>query len=128
VLTPGTTPIAVGEPFLGRLPLPTVPCYPPDHTLDSATVETRRRHPEAQGIDFSRAMFADITAGIVIPTLVEHCTADRPDLIVFEGMNSGAGATANLLGIPAAAYSISLGGPMFYPMLHQATVGYQRDA
>ena len=120
--------IAIGEPFLGRLPLPTVPCYPPDHSLDSTTEETRRRHPEAHGVDFSRAMFADVTAGIVMPTLIEHCTADRPDLIIFEGMNSGAGAAANLLGIPAAAYSISLGGPMFYPVLHQATVGYQRDA
>jgi hypothetical protein len=120
--------VSVGEPFLGRLPLPTVPCYPPEHNLDSAMEETRRRHPEAHGVDFSRAMFADVTAGEVILTLIEHCTADRPDLIIFEGMNSGAGVTAHVLGIPAAAYSISLGGPIFYPMLHQATVGYQRDA
>jgi UDP:flavonoid glycosyltransferase YjiC (YdhE family) len=120
--------IAVGEPFLGRLPLRTVPCYPPDHNLGSTTEETRRRHPDKHGVDFSRAMFADVTAGEVIPTLIEHCTADRPDLIIYEGMNTGAGVTADVLGIPAAAYAIGLSSSVFFSYLHPATVGYHRDA
>jgi UDP:flavonoid glycosyltransferase YjiC (YdhE family) len=120
--------IAVGEPFLGRLPLPTVPCYPPHHGLDSTTEETRRRHPDAHGVDFSRAMFADVTAGEVIPTLIGHCTADRPDLIIYEGMNTGAGVAADVLGIPAAAYAIGLASSVFFSHLHPATVGYHRDA
>jgi UDP:flavonoid glycosyltransferase YjiC (YdhE family) len=119
--------IAVGEPFLGRLPLPTVPCYPPHHDLDSTTEETRRRHPDLQGVDLSRAMFADVTAGEVIPTLIEHCTADRPDLIIFEGMNTGAGVAAHVLGIPSAAYAIGLSSWIFFGILHPATVGYHRD-
>ena len=120
--------IAVGEPFLGRLPLPTVPCYPPHHDLDSATQETRRRHPDKHGVDFSRAMFADVTAGEVIPTLIEQCTTDRPDLIIYEGMNTGAGVTADVLGIPAAAYAIGLASSVFFSHLHPATVDYHRDA
>ena len=119
--------IAVGEPFLGRLPLPTVPCYPPHHDLDSATQETRRRHPDKHGVDFSRAMFADVTAGEVIPTLIEQCTTDRPDLIIYEGMNTGAGVTADVLGIPAAAYAIGLASSVFFSHLHPATVDYHRD-
>jgi UDP:flavonoid glycosyltransferase YjiC (YdhE family) len=120
--------IAVGEPFLGGLPLPTVPCYPPHHDLDSATQETRRRHPDKHGVDFSRAMFADVTAGEVIPTLIEQCTTDRPDLIIYEGMNTGAGVTADVLGIPAAAYAIGLASSVFFSHLHPATVDYHRDA
>jgi hypothetical protein len=120
--------VAVGEPFLGRLPLPTVRCYPPGHNLDSATEETRRRYPEAHGIDFSRAMFADVTAGEVIPTLIEHCTADRPDLIIYEGMNTGAGVTADVLAIPAAAYAIGLASSVFFSHLHPATIDYHREA
>jgi hypothetical protein len=54
--------IATGEPFLRRLPVPTVPGYPQDLQLDLAIQETKRRHPDLHGNIFSMAMFADVTA------------------------------------------------------------------
>ena len=118
--------IASGPPFLGRLPLPTVPGYPADVELDWAIQEARRRHPELHDQDFSMAMFADVTAETVAPTMIEQGERLRPDLVIYEAMNTGAGVAANVLGIPAAAYSIALVS-FIYPALHTATVGYQRD-
>ena len=118
--------IATGKPFLDRLPLPTVPGYPTNFELDWAIQEAKRRHPELHGVEFSMAMFADVTAEQVAPTMIEQCEAMRPDLVIFEGMNTGAGVAASVLGIPAATYAIGLMSAV-YAMLHSATVGYQRD-
>jgi UDP:flavonoid glycosyltransferase YjiC (YdhE family) len=118
--------IASGPPFLGRLPLPTVPGYPPDLELDWAIEEARRRHPELHGQDFSMVMFADVTAEAVAPTMIEQCERLRPDLVIYEAMNTGGGVAANVLGIPVAAYGIGLVS-FIYGSLHGATVGYQRN-
>jgi hypothetical protein len=118
--------IATGKPFLDRLPVPTVPGYPTNLQLDWAIQEAKRRHPDLQGVDFSMAMFADVTAEQVAPTMIEQCERMRPDLVIFEGMNTGAGVAASVLGIPAATYAIALMSGV-YAMLHPATVGYQRD-
>jgi UDP:flavonoid glycosyltransferase YjiC (YdhE family) len=118
--------IASGSPFLGRLPLPTVPGYPPNLELDWAIQEARRRHPDLHDQDFSMAMFADVTAESVAPTMIEQCERLRPDLVIYEAMNTGAGVAASLLGIPAAAFAILLASS-FYGSLHAATVGYQRS-
>ena len=77
--------IATGKPFLDRLPLPTVPGYPTDLELDWAIQEARRRHPDLHGVEFSMAMFADVTAEQVAPTMIEQCERIRPDLVIFEG-------------------------------------------
>jgi UDP:flavonoid glycosyltransferase YjiC (YdhE family) len=118
--------IATGEPFRNRLPLPTVPGYPATLELDWAIQEARRRHPDLHGAEFSMAMFADVTAEQVAPTMIEQCEQTRPDLVIFEGMDTGAGVAASVLGIPAAAYAIALVSSV-YSMLHPATVSYQRD-
>jgi len=118
--------IATGKPFLDRLPLPTVPGYPTNLELDWAIQEAKRRHPDLHGVEFSMAMFADVTAEQVAPTMIEQCERMRPDLVIFEGMNTGAGVAASVLGIPAATYAIALMSAV-YAMLHPATVGYQRD-
>jgi UDP:flavonoid glycosyltransferase YjiC (YdhE family) len=120
------TVIAVGPPFLGRLPLPTVEGYPPDLDLGWAIQETKRRHPELTDSHFSFAMFADVTAENVAPTMIEQCERMRPDLVIFEGMNTGAGVAASVLGIPAATYAIALTTTV-YTSLHALTVSYQRD-
>jgi hypothetical protein len=99
--------IATGPPFLGRLPLPTVPGYPPQLELDWAIQETGRRHPDLHDQDFSMAMFADVTAEFATPTLIEQCERLRPDLVIFEAMHTGAGVGTSVLGVPALAYAIA---------------------
>jgi UDP:flavonoid glycosyltransferase YjiC (YdhE family) len=118
--------IATGSPFLGRLPLPTIPGYPPELELDWAIEETRRRHPDLHDQDFSMAMFADVTAESVAPTMIEQCERMRPDLVIFEGMITGAGVAASIVGIPAAAYAIALAS-FVYGSLHSLTLNFQRN-
>jgi UDP:flavonoid glycosyltransferase YjiC (YdhE family) len=118
--------IATGKPFLERLPVPTVPGYPQTLRLDWAIEETRRRHPDLHGGQLSMAMFADVTAEQVTPAMITQCERMRPDLVIFEGMDVGAGVAANVLGIPAAAYAIALAS-FVYSSLHPATVSYQRE-
>jgi hypothetical protein len=120
------TVIAVGPPFLGRLPLPTVPGYPPELELDWAIQEARRRHPDLHDQEFIMAMFGDVTAESVASTMIKQCEQLRPDLVIYEGMNTGAGVAASVLGIPAAAYAIALAS-FVYSSLHPLTVSYQRD-
>jgi len=70
--------------------------------LGWAIQEAKRRHPDLTGNTFSMAMFADVTAENVAPTMIEQCERMRPDLVIFEGMNTGAGVAASVLRIPAA--------------------------
>jgi UDP:flavonoid glycosyltransferase YjiC (YdhE family) len=120
------TVIAVGPPFLGRLPLPTIPGYPPELELDWAIQEARRRHPDLHDQEFSMAMFADVAAENVAPTMIKQCEQLRPDLVIYEGMDTGAGVAASVLGIPAAAYAIALASFVYSP-LHRSTISYQRN-
>ena len=119
--------IATGEPFLDRLPLTTVRGYPTSLTLGWAIRETRRRHPDLHGDQFTTAMFAEVTPDVTVPAMIEQCEHARPDLVVFEGMHTGAGVAANVLGIPAAAFSIALESD-FYTALHAKTIDCQREA
>jgi UDP:flavonoid glycosyltransferase YjiC (YdhE family) len=116
--------LATGEPFLGRLPLTTVPGYL-DLGLDAAVAETRRRHPERTGPDLSMAMFADVVSEYAVPALLAECRRSRPDLIVYEAMHAGAGVVANLLDVPAAAFAIAL-GTGFFSQLHGETVRFRQ--
>ena len=50
---------------------------------------------------------------------------NRPDLLIYEGMDVGAGIAAGVLGIPAAAYAIGL-THLAYAMIHPAAIGYHR--
>lgn len=115
--------VATGEPFLGRLPLPTWLGQPADLDLEGAFAETRRRHPEATGRDLVIAMFADTTAGFVSDLMIARFADDRPDLVVYEAMDVGVGVAADVLGIPAVAYSIGL-GHLGAGMIHRAAVSY----
>ena len=119
--------IAVGPPFLDRLPLPTVPQQPVELDVGAAFAETRRRNPGLEGRELTVGMFADVTAEAVADTLLKLLEESRPDLVVYEGMDVGAGLAANVLGIPAVAYAIGL-THMAYAMIHPAAIGYHRDA
>lgn len=119
--------VATGPPFLDRLPAPTTAGFPVSSTIDGVVAETRHRHPEATGMDLSLAMFADVAAEQALAAMLTVGEQFRPDLVVFEGMNSGAGVAASVLGVPAAAFAIGL-SPFVYGMLHPATVGYHQSA
>lgn len=84
--------IATGKPFLERLPVPTVTGYPETLELDWAIEETRRRHPDLHGGQFSMAMFADVTAEHVTPTMITQCERIRPDLVIFDVVRRCRGA------------------------------------
>lgn len=118
--------MAAGPPFLGRLPLPTIPQQPPELDIDTAFSETKRRHPDFHGDELVTGFFADVTAeavsGVLLPALEEY----RPDLLIYEAMNAGAGVVASVLDIPAVAYAITLThhGPT---MVHPAAVQYRKD-
>lgn len=119
--------IATGETFLGRLPLPTVPAYPRSLTLQGTIRETRRRHPELHGEAFTTAMFAEVAPETTVPSMLEQCDRAEPDLVVFEGMHTGAGVAASVRGIPAAAFAIALAAGIYGP-LHSSTTESQREA
>jgi len=100
--------VATGDPFVGRLKLPTVLTFPVGMDLDQAVLETRRRHPDVEGLELTIALFADTTAGIVKDNMLPVLAKLSPDLVIFEGMNVGAGIAANVLGIPTVAFSIGM--------------------
>ena len=118
--------VAIGEPFLGRLPLRTVRGVPGGVDLDWVVRETKRRHPEVEGFELSVAMFGDTTADLISATLIPTFQEMQPDLVVYEAMNVGAGVAAGALGIPAAAYAIGM-ATFAVGMIHTAAVGYHAD-
>ena len=118
--------VACGPPFLGRLPLRTV-SQMPHLALSDVFAEAQRREPGAQGLDVMVRMFADVTAEAVVGVLLPLLETERPDLVVFEAMDVGAGVAADVLGIPAVAYAIALvrAGDA---LIHPAAIGYRRAA
>jgi len=118
--------VAIGEPFLGRLPLRTVRGVPGGVDLDWVVGETKRRHPDVEGFELSVAMFGDTTADLISATLIPTFQEMQPDLVVYEAMNVGAGVAAGALGIPAAAYAIGM-ATFRVGMIHTAAVGYHAD-
>jgi hypothetical protein len=118
--------IATGNPFLRRLPLPTVNQLPDGLDLHWASNETSRCRPEAAGFEFVLAMFGEVLPSVVVPTLLARWEAERPDLVVYENMNVGAGIAADLLQIPAAGFAIGLWQPLV-PTLHSKAVEVMAD-
>ena len=118
--------VACGKPFLGRLPLPTIPQQPGELELDGVFAEASRRNPGLHGAELVVGMFADVTSEAVAEVLVPTLEELRPDLIVYEGMDAGAGVAASVLGIPAVPYAIAL-THMGFALIHPAAMRYRRD-
>ena len=118
--------MATGEPFLGRLPIRTVRGVPAELDLGGAVAETRRRHSGIEGLDLTLALFADITAEFVSAALIPVLREIAPDLVVYEAMNVGAGVAADVLDVPAAAFSIGLVHAVV-GRIHAAAVEFHRD-
>jgi hypothetical protein len=98
--------VAVGPPFLGRLPLTTIPQQPAEMGLDAGFAEAERRGPGLHGRELVVRFFADVMADAVTEVLMRALEESRPDLIIYEAMDAGAGVAANVLDIPAVAFSI----------------------
>ena len=118
--------VATGKPFVGRLPLPTIPQQPDALELDGVFAEAARRNPGVQGAGLVVGVFADVTSEAVVEVLVPTLEELQPDLIVYEGMNVGAGVAASLLGIPAVPYAIALTHRGF-ALIHPEAMSYRRD-
>lgn len=119
--------IATGEPFLDRLPWPTVRGMPVGAGLDEVVARARRRHPLAQGPDLAVAMFADVTAELVAGELDRELSARRPDLVVFEAMNVGAAMAADVHDVPAVGFSIGLATGGVVDMINRGAGTFRAD-
>ena len=118
--------VAVGPPFLDRLPLPTIPQQPTEMGLDAGFAEAERRDPGLHGRELVVRFFADVTAEAVTGVLMPALEESRPDLVIYEAMDAGAGVAASVLDIPAVAFSIAL-THQGVAAIHPAAIGYRRD-
>ena len=119
--------VATGDPFVGRLKLPTLSCFPAGLDLDQSVRETKLRHPNVDGLELTIALFADTTAGIATDNMLPVLAELRPDLVIFEAMNVGAGIAANALGILSIAFSIGMAQALV-EVINAAALNYHRDA
>ncbi len=105
--------VAAGEPFLGALPVPTVPGIAGDVVLHDLEQETFRDHPGlAPGPEFAVHMFGETTVRHVEPVLRALFDRERPDLVVHEVMDVGAAVAAAACGIRAVAFGLGLWNPV----------------
>lgn len=112
------------QPFLDALPVPTEGGGG-ERTIDEAQAEVAARHPGAEGIDFAAGLFGDVVAGWRIEELLPRFTDTRPDLIVFEATDLGAGVVADVLDIPSAA--VALSHARMLPILNAAVLKHHAE-
>lgn len=104
--------VAVGEPFMGTLPVPTEWGARQDMTLGEVEEQTRRNHPGLEpGVEFAGYMFGETAVAMVEPTLRDLFARTRPDLVIHEVMDIGAPLAAAAHGIPAMAFGLGLWNP-----------------
>lgn len=123
--------VATGEPFLDRLPLPTVRSLPRGVELSALRAETGRAHPDLQlstvdGIlRWGGYMFGETLPRRTTSMLLAAFHELRPDLVVYESTDIGAAIAADLLGIRAVAFGIGPHTELFQRW-HQMAVADQR--
>lgn len=101
--------VAVGHPFFGRLPFPTVLGTDVDPTATSVPDHTRERFPGVADDMRSRwvpAYFGVAHALPAVAALRRAWRTDRPDLVVYDPANPAAAVVADELGIPAMVFSV----------------------
>jgi UDP:flavonoid glycosyltransferase YjiC (YdhE family) len=106
--------VAVGEPFHGRLPLPTRLGLSRGLTLHDLEQEVFTNHPDilATPVGFPKALFGESTPKRVVPVLLDLFDREPPDLVVHEVTNIGAAIAADLAGAPSIAFGLGLWFPM----------------
>jgi UDP:flavonoid glycosyltransferase YjiC (YdhE family) len=124
--------VATGEPFLGRLPLPTVPSLPAGTVPRELQALTLRNHPEVDTstldgiLRFGGFMFGETLQRVVTPVLLDVFARLRPDLVVYECNDIGAAIAADVLGIRAVAYGLGAVSEPFRQW-HRMAVEDQRN-
>ncbi len=101
--------VAVGDPFNGNLPLPTVVGTDLDPTTTDVRELTRGRFPAAVADMRTRwvpAYFGVMHALPAVAALRRAWRDDRPDLVVYDPANPGAAVVADELGIPSMVFSV----------------------
>ncbi len=101
--------VAVGKPFDGKLPLPTVSGTDVDPTRVQVPALTRERFPavaDDMGTRWVPAYFGVMHALPAVAALRRAWRDDRPDLVVYDPANPGAAVVADELGIPSALFSV----------------------
>lgn len=124
--------VATAEPFLGRLPLPTVRSMPAGTTLKQLRDRTLQNHPALQtwtvegAYQFGGWLFGESLPRVVAPTLLDEFARLKPDLVVYECCDIGAAVAADAVGIRAVAYGI---GALteFFARWHRHAVADQRN-
>ncbi len=101
--------IAVGSPFHGNLPLPTVLGSDLDPITKAVPELTRARFPAV--VDdvprrWVQAFFGVMHGLPAVAALRRAWQHDRPDLVVYDPANPGAAVVAEELGIPAVLFSV----------------------
>ena len=101
--------VAVGRPFNGNLPVPTVLGTDVDPAVTSVRDLTREQFPEVvydMPARWAPAYFGVTHALPTVAALRRAWRADRPDLVVYDPANPGAAVVADELGIPAVLFSV----------------------
>lgn len=101
--------VAVGKPFDGNLPLPTVAGTDVDPTRIQVPALTRERFPavaDDMGTRWVPAYFGVMHALPAVAALRRAWRDDRPDLVVYDPANPGAAVVADEWGIPSALFGV----------------------
>lgn len=101
--------VAVGNPFDGNLPLPTVAGTDVDPTVTPVPELTRERFPAVADDMRTRwvpAYFGVMHALPAVAALRRAWRDDRPDLVVYDPANPGAAVVADEFGIPSLLFSV----------------------
>jgi len=112
--------VATAEPFLDRLPVPTVRSMPAGTTLKQLRDRTLHNHPGLQTwtvegmYRFGGWMFGETLPRVVAPVLLDEFARAKPDLVVYECCDIGAAVAADVLGIRAVAYGIGAATDFFH--------------
>ena len=110
--------VATGPEFTAaRLGMATASLMPAGHSLSGVEQETSRRHPElregsGEPWRFAVELFADVTAGLVTPTMIDLFQRTLPDLVIYDSLTVGAGVAADICNVPAVAHLSGQWNPM----------------
>ncbi|MEV4316850.1 glycosyltransferase [Actinocrispum sp. NPDC049592] len=104
--------VATGEPFAGRLPLPTARTFDADKLNDLQHQTARSRRGPMDPAGFATAFFGEFCAPAAIEALQPIFTENRPDLVVYAVADVGAAVVAHAMGVAAVAFGLGQWHPV----------------